>query len=100
METKVSSFVDATLPTSASVERVAQSAHEVIDRVAAQAGPVLDKARTTATQAAATVEAKASALGEWEKQRMESMREHVRQNPLSSIALALMAGMLLTRLSR
>jgi len=96
---KVSSFIDKSFPNGDSVDRLAQSAHAVIDRVAESAKPAMDRARTAAAGAAATVEAKASALSELEKQWLESAREHVRQNPLTSIALAIGAGLLLARLT-
>ncbi len=98
MEPKVSSFVNENLPTSATVERVAQGAHEAIDRVAAQAGPAVERVRSAATGAAASIETKAGQIGDWEKQRLEALRVHVRQNPLSSIALAVLAGVLVSRI--
>jgi ElaB/YqjD/DUF883 family membrane-anchored ribosome-binding protein len=96
---KVSNFIDRSFPNSESVDRLAQSAHAAIDRVAESAKPAMDKARTAAAGAAAKVEEKAGALSELEKQWMESAREHVRQNPLTSIALAIGAGLLLAKLT-
>jgi ElaB/YqjD/DUF883 family membrane-anchored ribosome-binding protein len=96
---KVSSFIDKSFPNGESVDRLAKSAHAAIDRVAESAKPAMDKAHSAAAGAAASVEAKAGALGELEKQWMDSAREHVRQNPLTSIALAVAAGMLLARLT-
>lgn len=96
---KVSSFIDRSFPNGDSVDRLAQSAHAAIDRVAESAKPAVERARTAAAGAASTVEAKASALGELEQQWMTAAREHVRQNPLTSIALALAAGVLIARLT-
>jgi ElaB/YqjD/DUF883 family membrane-anchored ribosome-binding protein len=100
MENKVSNLINEKFPTSEAVDRMAQTAHAAIDRVAEQARPAVDKARVAATNAAAAMESKATQLGELEAQWMDSCRNHVRQNPLSSIAIALAAGMLIARLTR
>ncbi|HZE91952.1 MAG TPA: hypothetical protein VE029_09655 [Rhizobacter sp.] len=100
MENKVSNLIDQNFPTSESVDRMAQTAHAAIDRVAEQARPAVDKARAAATHAAAAMESKASQIGEMEAQWMDSCRAHVRQHPLSSMAIAVAAGMLIARLAR
>lgn len=82
------------------VERLAQGAHDTIDRVAAKAGPAVEKLRTTATTAAGSVQQRATDFGAMEEQWMESARGVVRENPLAAIAVAVAAGMLLSRLAR
>ncbi|CAN5348575.1 hypothetical protein BH09PSE5_BH09PSE5_19090 [soil metagenome] len=82
------------------VDRLAQTAHETIDRVAAKAGPAVEKIRSTATGAAGTIQQKATDFGAMEEQWMESARGVVRENPLAAIAVAVAAGMLLSRLAR
>ena len=82
------------------VDRLAQTAHDTIDRVAAKAGPAVEKLRSTATGAVGTVQQKATDFGALEEQWMESARVVVRDNPLAAVAVAVAAGMLLSRLAR
>lgn len=82
------------------VDRLAQGAHDAIDRVAAKAGPAVERVRSSATGAAGTLQQKAGDLGALEEQWMESARVVVRDNPLAAVAVAVAAGMLLSRLAR
>jgi len=81
------------------VDRVAQSAHEAIDRAASTAAPALEQLQSAATNAAQTMQDKASAFGEMEEIWLESARTCVREHPLATVAVALAAGMLISRLS-
>jgi ElaB/YqjD/DUF883 family membrane-anchored ribosome-binding protein len=81
------------------VDRAAQSAHEAIDRVAAKAGPALEQLQSAATNAAHVVQDKAEALGEMEKAWVASARNTVRDHPLMAVAVAVAAGMLISRIS-
>jgi len=80
------------------IQRAAQTAHEAIDRMAAKAGPAVDKVRTMASSTTETLQAKADALGEWEDQMIESSREYVRANPLTAVAIGVLAGVVISRL--
>jgi ElaB/YqjD/DUF883 family membrane-anchored ribosome-binding protein len=82
------------------VDRLAQSAHETIDRVHAKAGPAVEKVRSAATDAVGAVKTKATDLGQLEEQWMENARGVVRENPLTAVAVALAAGLLLAKLAR
>ena len=81
------------------VDRVAQTAHEAIDRAASKAAPALEQLQSAATNAAHSMQDKASAFGEMEEIWLESARTYVRQHPLATVACALAAGMLISRLS-
>lgn len=81
------------------VDRAAQTAHEAIDRVAAKAGPAIEQLQSAATNAAQSIQDKAVALGEMEEAWAESARTFVRERPLTSVLLAVAAGMLISRLS-
>ena len=85
---------------SAAVDRVAQRAHEAIDTVAAKAKPAVEGVLSAATQAADALHGKADALGEWEDEWLDSARAHIREQPLTAIAIGLLAGALLSRLAR
>lgn len=81
------------------VDRVAQSAHEAIDRAASKAAPALEQLQSAATNATHSLQDKASAFGEMEEIWLESARTCVREHPLATVAVALAAGMLISRLS-
>jgi ElaB/YqjD/DUF883 family membrane-anchored ribosome-binding protein len=85
---------------SATVDRMAQKAHEAIDSVAAKAKPAVERVQTAASQAADALHAKADALGDLEEQWLDSARTHIREQPLTAVAVGLLAGVLLSRLSR
>ncbi len=82
------------------VERVAQSAHQAIDKAASQAGPAIDRLHTMASDAARTIHDKADALGAMEEEWLETARDYVREHPLRTVAAALVAGVLISRLAR
>lgn len=81
------------------VDRVAQSAHETIDRIAGKAGPAVEKLRASTSNAGATLRAKADALGDLEDKWVENTRGYIRENPLTAVAIGLLAGVLLSKLS-
>ena len=85
---------------SATVDRVAQKAHEAIDNVAAKAKPAVERVHTAASQAADALHAKADALNIWEEQWLDNARTHIREQPLTAVAVGLLAGVLLSRLAR
>jgi len=85
--------------THTTVDRAAQTAHEAIDRLAAKAGPAVEKVRAKTNSAAETLRAKADAFGEMEEQWLENARSYVRENPLTAVAIGVLAGVLLSKLS-
>ncbi len=99
MDPKVTNALNEKLPDAGTVERVAQTAHEAIDRVAAKAAPAVEKWRTSATGAADTLQSKADRFVEMEDHWIETTREYVRENPLTALGIAVVAGLVLSRLS-
>jgi len=81
------------------VDRVAQAAHEAIDRLAAKAGPAVERLRGSTSSTAQTLRAKADAFGEMEEEWVENTRGYVRENPLTAVAIGVLAGVLLAKLS-
>lgn len=81
------------------VDRAAQSAHEAIDRLAAKAGPMVERLRASTNGAGDKLRAKADALGDLEEQWLENTRGYVRENPLTALAIGVLAGVLLSKLS-
>lgn len=84
----------------ATVDRVAQRAHEAIDQVAAKAKPAVERVQTAASQAANLLQEKSEALSEWEDEWLDKTRANIREQPLTAVAIGLLAGVLLSRLAR
>jgi len=101
METKVSgASVDAIAErTVNTVDRAAQSAHEAIDRLAAKAGPAVERVRAGANSAAETLKARADRFGELEDEWLDATRGYVRENPLTAVAIGVLAGVVLAKLA-
>jgi len=81
------------------VDRAAQTAHEAIDKLAAKAGPAVEKLRSTYSTAGETLRNKADRFGELEDEWVESARGYVRENPLTAIAVAVLAGIVISKLT-
>lgn len=82
------------------VDRVAQGAHDTVDRLAAKAAPMVDRARTAASDAQSTLYAKYDDFMAMEEEWAESARDQIRAHPLAVVGIALVAGLLIGRLSR
>lgn len=91
--------VNKVVPDQASVEHLAQTLHSTVDRIAAKAGPVADKARAAATSAAERAESGLSALRHTEEDWVRASRDYITRNPLTSVALGVLAGALLAKLT-
>ena len=98
--TSVAETADAVAErTRSTVDRAAQTAHEAIDRLAAKAGPAIERLRGTASTASETLRARADQFGELEEQWLESARTYVRDNPLAAVGIAVVAGIVLGKLT-
>lgn len=82
------------------VDRLAQSAHAAVDRMAEAAGPALDRMRDTATTTADSLRSRVGDMGEMQSRAVDSMRDYVREKPVTSLALAVLAGMVIARMLR
>ena len=92
-----------------SVDQATSSAHKAIDRASEVSRPVVEqmaagahqtvnKLAGTATHVAETLDAKSGQLRDAQARFSESCRLHVRENPMTSLGLAVAAGLLLSRL--
>lgn len=90
--------VGATGSTDNTVDRVAQSAHQTVDRLAEKAAPAIDKLRTRMSGANESLKAQADQLRQMQGEWTESARACVRENPIASVAVALAAGVLLSKI--
>ncbi|MBA2547874.1 MAG: hypothetical protein H0V16_05360 [Burkholderiaceae bacterium] len=81
------------------VDRVAQGAHDTVDRLASKAGPALDRARNAAADAQTTLYSKYDDFMAMEEEWAESARDQIRAHPLAIVGVALLAGVLIGKLS-
>lgn len=82
------------------IERAATSAHQAVDRVAARVNPAVERARAVAQDSKDSLQTKLNDFGSMPAELTESCRSYVRERPLTSIAVAVVAGLLLGRLAR
>ena len=89
----------ATRKTRDATAAIGERAHAGIDRLSAGAHRTLDRVESTAADAADQLDARteewSEAAGEW----VNATRGYVREHPVASLALALAAGYLLSRLT-
>jgi ElaB/YqjD/DUF883 family membrane-anchored ribosome-binding protein len=97
--TGASAVDNAAERTLSSVDRAAQAAHETIDKLAAKAGPAIEKLRSTTTSAGDTLKARADQFGQLEEEWIETSRNYVRENPLTALAIGVLAGVVLAKLA-
>ena len=81
-------------------EDVVNKAKPAIDRFAAMAHEAVDKAAAVAAPAAAWVSTQGHDFAELEKKFVDDTCKYVSANPLKSVAIALAAGFLLSRIIR
>ncbi|MGR8997467.1 MAG: DUF883 family protein [Gammaproteobacteria bacterium] len=70
---------------------------ETIDKAANSAHEAVDKVASATNQAAETLGQKGEKLKNAEQQLMEDCRGYVRDNPMTSLGIAVAAGFLLSR---
>jgi ElaB/YqjD/DUF883 family membrane-anchored ribosome-binding protein len=80
------------------VDRAASTAHEAVDRVADRIGPAVGRIRSVASDTADTVSAKAGDVGSMGDELVESARSYVRERPLAALGVAVLAGIVISRL--
>ena len=71
---------------------------ETIDNASKSAHEAVDKIASATNQAAETLSEKGEQLKNAEQQLMENYRGYVRDNPITSLGIAVAAGFLLSRL--
>ena len=81
-------------------DRIAQSAHHTIDRLAETAGPQIERVEGALTGAAGHLKDQARNAREKGEAWADDLRVTVRRNPLSAVAAALAVGALIARITR
>ena len=80
------------------VNRVAKSAHDVVDRVAERAIPAVERLRSGIVDAREAVKVRADNFSVMQDEWLGQCRSTVREKPLTSVAVGVVAGMILSRL--
>lgn len=84
--------------TQAAIDRTAQNAHATVDRVAEKVRPAVDRLRSSANSASAALHSGVEEFDAYQERWLANCRGHVRDYPLTSLGIALAAGMVLSRL--
>lgn len=82
------------------MERVVQSAHDTVDKLADKARPQVQRLQETASSASDSLHARADQARELGDEWAESLRATVREHPLAALGTALAIGIVVARLSR
>lgn len=80
------------------VDRLAQSAHQTVDRLAEKAGPAIDKLRSRMNGANESLKAQADQLKNLQGEWTDSARAAVREHPIAAVAVAVAAGVLISKI--
>ena len=95
--TGIAARVDSTL-NGETVNRVARSAHDVVDRMAERAVPAVERLRSGLLDARDAVKVRADNLSVMQDEWLTQCRTSVREKPLTAVAIGVVAGMFLSRL--
>jgi ElaB/YqjD/DUF883 family membrane-anchored ribosome-binding protein len=80
------------------IDKVSNAARPVVDRIASGGHQAVDKIASAAGQVAETLDVKGEQLKDVQLRAIEQCRGYVRDNPVTSLGIALAAGYLLSRL--
>jgi ElaB/YqjD/DUF883 family membrane-anchored ribosome-binding protein len=100
METKNIKEQIETKHTAPTTERVAAQGHELVDRVAERAGPAEERIRETLSQADERVREGAHNARQSSEDVLRVVGDYVRDNPLTALGLAFVAGTAFSSLTR
>jgi ElaB/YqjD/DUF883 family membrane-anchored ribosome-binding protein len=81
-----------------SSENMLTSTHPRVERVASSAHQAVDKLAGSANRAAQTLGVKTVQVKDAQERMAEELRVYVRNNPMTSVGIAVAAGFLLSRL--
>lgn len=82
------------------LQGVTQGVHQTIDRLAERVEPKVQRLQEELAGASEMIEERADQLREMSDEWAETLRCAVRDNPIAALGVALVAGMLVARLSR
>lgn len=80
------------------IGRMKQSAHDAVDRIADKAGPAMERVRGSVSGMSDSMHARGEQFGAMQEQWLESCRSSVRENPLAAVGIAVVAGMVLSKI--
>jgi len=78
--------------------RAVRGAHAAVDRVAERVGPAVERLKSGVSGAQESLNQRADQLGEIQEQWLASARTTVREHPIAAVAVALAAGVVLSKL--
>lgn len=81
-------------------QKVAEMAHDVVDKAAAKAEPTEHKVRAKAEEAKVQAEVRAYEARDRGRELFDEVSEYVKEHPVSSAGIAFAAGMLFSSILR
>ena len=95
---KVPPLDKATAGAHQTIDKVSESLRPAVDRLAANAHHVVDNLAGIAASATDTIGVKGEQLKQAKDRLTDATRDYVRENPLTSLGIAVAGGLLLSRL--
>ncbi|NLD68357.1 MAG: hypothetical protein GX644_06030 [Limnobacter sp.] len=80
------------------VDRMAQTAHRAVDRMAERATPAVERVRSRIEDASSRAYSQADHIAEVQDQWLTATRDCIRNHPIASVGVAVLGGMLLSRI--
>lgn len=80
------------------VSRVKQGAHDAVDRIADKAGPTIERVKSSISGMSDSMHARGEQFSELQEEWMETCRTSVRDHPLAAVGIAVVAGMVLSKM--
>ena len=83
---------------SETVNRVVQGAHQAVDRIAERAAPVVERLKSSMSGASDSMHSGVDQFSAMQEEWVETARTTVREHPIASLAAAVAAGVLLSKI--
>jgi ElaB/YqjD/DUF883 family membrane-anchored ribosome-binding protein len=80
------------------VNRVVQGAHQAVDRIAERAAPVVERLKSSMSGASDSMHTSVEQWNAMQEEWVETARTTVREHPIASLAAAVAAGVVLSKL--
>ena len=92
------SGMSSSVSSSETVNRVVQGAHQAVDRIAERAAPVVERLKSSMSGASDSMHSGVDQFSAMQEEWVETARTTVREHPIASLAAAVAAGVLLSKI--
>lgn len=80
------------------IDKVTRTAHDTVDRIAAKAGPTVEKLKSRMGGMSDSMHERGEQLSAMQEEWLEECRSTVREHPIATIAVSVVAGMVLAKM--